>query len=100
MKRLLKRMLDPAEFLSDYGIRAISRYHLEHPYRLELDGAVHEVRYEPAESSHRPVRRQLELARPDLVSDQFPALSRRSRSSTTTTATIFWSKRRRARARS
>ena len=51
MKRLLKRMLDPAEFLSEYGIRAISRYHLEHPYRLELDGAVHEVRYEPGESS-------------------------------------------------
>jgi len=51
MKRLLKRMLDPEEFLSDYGIRAISRFHLEHPYRFELDGAVHEVRYEPAESS-------------------------------------------------
>ncbi len=35
MKRLLKRMLDPEEFLSEYGIRAISRYHLEHPYRFE-----------------------------------------------------------------
>jgi hypothetical protein len=51
MKRLLKRMLDPDEFLSDHGIRAISRYHLEHPYRLELDGATYEVRYEPGESS-------------------------------------------------
>ncbi len=51
MKRLLKRMLDPAEFLSEYGIRAISRFHLESPFRLELDGSVHEVRYEPAESS-------------------------------------------------
>ena len=51
MKRLLKRMVDPQEFLSEYGIRAVSRYHLEHPYRLELDGSVHEVRYEPAESS-------------------------------------------------
>jgi len=51
MKRLLKRMLDPEEFLSEYGIRAISRYHLEHPYRFELDSSVHEVRYEPAESS-------------------------------------------------
>jgi hypothetical protein len=51
MKRLLKRTLDPAEFLSDYGVRAISRFHLEHPYRVELDGSVHEVRYEPAESS-------------------------------------------------
>jgi hypothetical protein len=51
MKRLLKRMLDPEEFLSDYGIRAISRDHLEHPYRLELGGATYEVRYEPGESS-------------------------------------------------
>jgi mannosylglycerate hydrolase MGH1-like protein len=51
MKRLLRRMLDPSEFLSDYGIRALSRYHLEHPYRLELDGRVYEVRYEPGESS-------------------------------------------------
>src|SRR5438270_4530780 len=51
MKRVLKRMLDPEEFLSDSGIRAISRYHLEHPYRLEVNGSVHEVRYEPGESS-------------------------------------------------
>jgi hypothetical protein len=51
MKRLLSRMLDPDEFLSDYGVRAISRYHLDHPYRLEFGGEVHEVRYEPAESS-------------------------------------------------
>ena len=50
MKRLLRRMLDPDEFLSDYGIRAISRYHLDHPYRLEINGSVHEVRYEPGES--------------------------------------------------
>jgi mannosylglycerate hydrolase MGH1-like protein len=51
MKRLLRRMLDPAEFLSDYGVRALSRYHLENPYRLEFDGKVYEVRYEPGESS-------------------------------------------------
>jgi hypothetical protein len=51
MKRLLSRMLDPNEFLSQYGIRAISRYHLEHPYRLEVNGSIHEVRYEPGESS-------------------------------------------------
>jgi hypothetical protein len=51
MKRLLKRMLDPEEFLSAYGIRAISRYHLEHPYQLDLSGASYEVRYEPGESS-------------------------------------------------
>jgi hypothetical protein len=51
MKRLLKRMLDPQEFLSDYGIRAISRYHLEHPYELNLEGMQYEVCYEPGESS-------------------------------------------------
>jgi hypothetical protein len=51
MKRLLKRMLDPAEFLSDFGVRAVSRYHLEHPYRFESLGMVHEVPYEPGESS-------------------------------------------------
>ena len=51
MKRLLARMLDRDEFLGNYGIRAISRYHLEHPYRLNVNGSVHEVRYEPGESS-------------------------------------------------
>jgi hypothetical protein len=51
MKRLLKRMLDSEEFLSDFGVRAISRYHRDHPYRLDLNGATYEVRYEPAESS-------------------------------------------------
>jgi hypothetical protein len=51
MKRLLRRMLDPAEFLSDYGIRGLSRYHLEHPYHLDLQGRMYEVRYEPGESS-------------------------------------------------
>jgi hypothetical protein len=51
MKRLLARMLDPDEFLSDYGIRAVSRYHLEQPYRLAVNGTAHEVRYEPGESS-------------------------------------------------
>ena len=31
---VLRRMLDPEEFLSDYGVRSLSRYHLEHPYRV------------------------------------------------------------------
>jgi hypothetical protein len=50
LKRLLKRALDPAEFLSDYGVRALSKYHLDHPYELPFDGAVYTVTYEPAES--------------------------------------------------
>jgi hypothetical protein len=51
MKRLLKRMLDPEEFLSDHGIRSISRYHVEHPYMLRANGREYAVRYEPGESS-------------------------------------------------
>jgi hypothetical protein len=51
LTRLLQRMLDPAEFLSPYGIRALSRHHLEHPYAFAVGDAVYRVDYEPAESS-------------------------------------------------
>ena len=50
MKRLLRRMLDVTEFLGDYGIRSISKFHAEHPYQLEFADGVHQVQYEPAES--------------------------------------------------
>ena len=50
MKLLLKRMLDETEFLSDRGIRSMSRAHLAAPYTLELDGVSYQVDYEPAES--------------------------------------------------
>jgi Glycosyl hydrolase family 63 C-terminal domain len=50
MKRLLKRMLDPDEFLSDYGIRSLSQCHAHHPYVLHVQGVPYTVRYEPAES--------------------------------------------------
>ncbi|MEO7386222.1 MAG: glucosidase [Gammaproteobacteria bacterium] len=50
MKRLLKRMLDETEFLSDYGIRALSRYHAEHPYVFRANGIELSVAYQPAES--------------------------------------------------
>jgi len=50
MKRLLSRMLDETEFLSDYGIRALSRHHAEHPYVFEVDGTELSVGYRPAES--------------------------------------------------
>jgi len=50
LKALLKRMLDPKEFLSDYGIRSVSKYHGEHPYTLAVDGNEYTVHYEPAES--------------------------------------------------
>jgi hypothetical protein len=50
MKKLLLRMLDEAEFLADYGVRALSRHHLEQPYVLQLNGERHEVRYVPGDS--------------------------------------------------
>jgi hypothetical protein len=50
MKRLLRRMLDPDEFLSDYGVRSVSKYHQSHPFVLQLAGQHHEIGYEPAES--------------------------------------------------
>ncbi len=50
LRRVLRPMLDEAEFLSPYGIRALSRNHLEHPYLLELNGNQYRVDYEPAES--------------------------------------------------
>jgi Glycosyl hydrolase family 63 C-terminal domain len=50
MKRLLRRMLDPNEFLSDYGVRSVSKYHKDHPYVLNARGETRVVNYEPAES--------------------------------------------------
>jgi hypothetical protein len=50
MKRVLRRMLDPGEFLSPFGVRSLSKHHQEHPYTLQLDGQEYRVDYEPAES--------------------------------------------------
>ena len=43
-------MLDESEFLSDYGVRSLSKYHEDHPYCLDLGGEEHIVTYQPAES--------------------------------------------------
>ncbi len=51
LKRILCRMLDETEFLSPHGIRALSRYHLDHPYEVQVNGHTSKVDYEPAESS-------------------------------------------------
>ena len=50
LRRILTRMLDENEFLSSYGIRAISRYHAEHPYVVHVGGQEYRVNYLPAES--------------------------------------------------
>jgi hypothetical protein len=44
-------MLDETEFLSPYGVRALSRYHAEHPYVLDAAGMHYTVEYQPAESN-------------------------------------------------
>jgi hypothetical protein len=50
LRRVLARMLDEEEFLSPYGIRSLSRWHRDHPYRVEVGGSAFEVAYQPAES--------------------------------------------------
>ncbi len=51
LPRVLRFMLDEAEFLSPHGVRAVSRYHKDHPYVLRMDDMEHRIDYEPAESS-------------------------------------------------
>ena len=43
-------MLDENEFLSEYGIRSISKFHAENPYEFNVDGQTHTISYQPAES--------------------------------------------------
>jgi hypothetical protein len=51
LRRVLEVMLDEREFLSPFGIRAVSRIHHERPYSLSLGGSEHSVSYEPGEST-------------------------------------------------
>ena len=50
LRRILHRMLDEAEFFSPHGIRALSRFHLEHPYVFHHAGQEHRVAYVPGDS--------------------------------------------------
>jgi hypothetical protein len=50
LRRILARMLDEQEFLGPHGIRAVSRWHADHPYVMVVDGQEYRVNYLPAES--------------------------------------------------
>ena len=65
LRLILSRMLDEEEFLSPYGIRAMSRYHARHPYILETEDQQYRVDYLPAESD-TGIRRKHPLARSHL----------------------------------
>jgi hypothetical protein len=52
LRRILTRVLDEKEFLSPYGVRALSRYHEDHPYIVHVDGQEYKVKYLPAESDN------------------------------------------------
>jgi hypothetical protein len=52
LQRILHYMLDENEFLGPYGIRSLSRHHLEHPFALQVDGHAFSVQYLPAESNN------------------------------------------------
>ena len=52
MKCLLRRMLDETEFLSQYGVRALSKFHKDQPYCYDWKGACMDVTYTPAESAN------------------------------------------------
>ena len=51
LRRVLSPMLDPSEFLSDHGLRALSRYHADHPLQISVDGVMATLDYEPGEST-------------------------------------------------
>ena len=51
MKALLNRALDPDEFLSENGLRSLSKFHKDHPYVLNIDGQTRVADYEPGEST-------------------------------------------------
>jgi hypothetical protein len=51
LEKILAKLFDPGEFLSPYGLRALSAYHREHPYQLDVGGSSFTVDYEPGEST-------------------------------------------------
>ncbi|HET9077325.1 MAG TPA: hypothetical protein VFN68_10350, partial [Acidimicrobiales bacterium] len=52
LRRVLGHCLDPAELLSDHGVRSLSRYYGDHPFSMDLGAARATIDYEPAESTN------------------------------------------------
>ena len=51
LRRILNRVLDSEEFLSPFGLRSMSRFHLQNPLSISLEGELHQASYQPAEST-------------------------------------------------
>ena len=51
LEKLFAKLFDEDEFLSPYGLRALSAYHRDHPYQLDVEGFTASIDYEPAEST-------------------------------------------------
>ena len=82
-----RRCSTRSEFLSDHGLRALSRCHATSPLHVDVDGVTADARLRAGRVDERAVRRQLQLARAGLVPDQLPA-RRGARASTTATSAI------------
>ena len=50
-----ERLFDEGEFLSPYGVRALSKHHQDNPYMMEIGGMRYGVQYQPAESEPQPL---------------------------------------------
>lgn len=50
LEKILKRMLDETEFLSEHGVRSLSKYHDDHPYKMDVNGQEFKVGYVPGDS--------------------------------------------------
>jgi len=51
LEKLFAKLFDTNEFLSPYGLRALSAYYRDHPYQLDVEGSTSTIDYEPAEST-------------------------------------------------